>query len=70
MSSSSFLSIGVDNLLLCIYPWSELRPRSGSLWSVDTMTYVLKKFAEGLLVVVSLQALRHLKVNFAEVHTH
>ena len=34
------------------------------------MTYVLKKFTEGLLVVVSLQALRHLKVDFAEVHTH
>jgi hypothetical protein len=34
------------------------------------MTYVLKKLAEGLLIVVSLQALRHLKVDFAEVHTH
>ena len=34
------------------------------------MTYVLKKLAEGLLIVVSLQALRHLTVDFAEVHAH
>lgn len=34
------------------------------------MTYGLEEFAEGLLVVVSLQALRHLEVDLAEVHAH